>query len=438
MKKRIFSLMVAFLLVIGSTNAFAATAWLQDAESNTDGLVETEVVASATNGSVELVSGNATTDPDPLNYNSPVEFKFTANPGYMLGSKDDDLFGANNPLEEEYYFSAEMRAVWPGSGSVEKVLPNLDEYYDLESVIVDTDNYSFVTISVDVVRNGTPFPEGVVFAHLEPELSAAVSVTFVEEEVETYSVTAASIPSGVATFTGTGSGFESGDPFDVNFSITNSNYEFVEWVTEHSGNIVEGDVHVIARFREKTTPPVFYYTVSAVSNPAGVATFTGTGGGFIFGSAYDVQYTQIVEGYEFTGWSAANSGTISGNVNLVANFEPIAAPTFDVTAVSQPAGVATFAGTLAEAEDGTAYSVSVATVEEGFEFVEWLVAPSGTIDGADVQVIAVFEEVEETILDEEVAEDIPDEELPEAGGIPTMAFSGLGLVVAAIGKKLRK
>lgn len=182
-----------------------------------------------------------------------------------------------------------------------------------------------------------------------------------------------------------------------------------------------------------------YYTVTAVSNPAGVAGFTGTGTGFGFGSSYNVSFFDVSPGYQFVGWNQAPSGTITGNVSLIANFELV---TYSVTAVAIPEGAATFLGERTGLRDGADYRVVIFEIADGYEFVEWLVPNSGVIDGVDVEVVAVFQPVEDIILDEEIAEEIidelPDEELPEAGGIPLPVNILFGSAVSAIGAFMKR
>lgn len=385
MKKRVFGILMSVLVLISSTNLFAATAWLQNNEVNTDGQVETEVIATATNGTAELISGNAITDADPLNVDSPVRFKFTADPGYVFANRGQ-AYIANDPESEGYYFSAEMRALWYNSGAVELVSANLDDYYDLVVDVVGTPTDTEIVLDVNVIRNEVEFPDEVIIAHLEPELSVDINVNFVYREVnELYSVTAVSNPVGVASFTGTGNAFELGNSYNVSYTLLDGSYRFIGWTGINSGTI-SGNVQLVANFeRIPTPPPAVTYTVSAISNPVGVASFIGTGNSFVSGQNYAVYYNLLDSDYEFTGWTGVSEGIISGNVELVANFK------------------------LKE-------------------------VPPVTPPPAE----------EEPILDEEVAEEIlvieniEEEKLPEAGGIPLMAFSLFGGALAGAGLKLRK
>ncbi len=182
-----------------------------------------------------------------------------------------------------------------------------------------------------------------------------------------------------------------------------------------------GDVDFSVSDRPSTPPPsVVYYTVSAVSDPAGVADFTGTGGGFTFGSSYDVNYINVSDGYTFIGWNLEPSGTISGNVNLIASFELIEDEEIPEDVPKQPENTPV---------DEPEIIIPVEEIPEEIPVVELI-----------EEVVDEFpdEEIAEVILDEEIAEEFPDEELPEAGGIPLAVNMVVGGLVAGIGGALRK
>lgn len=439
MKRKVFSILVAVFVLLSSSGVLAssATAWLQTNEEYTDGKVETEVIAEAVNGEATLVLGSA---PSGLNYNSPVQFKFVAEDGYTLNPNWSSDFRAN---VVGGYVSAQMQAVWPESVISDSVSPNLDLYYDLVINQVGQSTDKEITLEVNVVRNEVRFPFQKMLAHLEPELSVDITVTFYREESPTYyKVSAVSDPAGVATFTGTGTQFQSGDEYNVQYTIVNPNYRFVRWSESNSGVIEEGDVNLVAIFERIPTPPnPVTYTVTAVSNPVGVATFIGTGAGFGLGSNYAVYYNLIDDNYVFTGWTGVSSGTITGNVNLIANFAP---KTYNVTAVSSPVGVGTFTGLLNDVVNGTTYDVKVDSITEGYEFVGWTGGtPSGTIAGSDINLVAVFKPVELEFIDDNTPEvldatNLPDEVLPEAGGVPIEVLSLFGALVTGTGITLRR
>lgn len=199
------------------------------------------------------------------------------------------------------------------------------------------------------------------------------------------------------------------------------------------------------------------HTVSVSTSPAGVtASFAGTGT-FPEGSEYSVSLVSYDSAnWSFTGWSQATSGTLMSDVSIVANFSPRTVPptTYEVTAVSQPAGVATFVGTGNGFTNGSNYKVYYNLLDDNYEFVEWIGASEGTINNANVALIAVFKEKEivipptvvpeepaevpvEPILDEVVAQETP-AELPATGGLPVEMFAGLGLALTALGVRVNK
>lgn len=206
------------------------------------------------------------------------------------------------------------------------------------------------------------------------------------------------------------------------------------------------------------------YTVRVESNPAGIATFAGYGTGFSDGDTYNVSIASQDPAYVFIGWVGAASGTIAGSdVGITANFEQVVfedevtpeeldeTVMYDVTAISQPAGVATFTG-QGQFINGDSFRVEVATFMDGYEFVRWDTVNAGVMDGADVEVLAVFEEIteEELVVEEEPVvepeevldeESLPEEQpeaLPETSGIPLAGFVGLGSMISGLGLMIRR
>lgn len=224
-------------------------------------------------------------------------------------------------------------------------------------------------------------------------------------------------------------------------------------------------VHVVFGDVPEPEPqqPAPLYTVRVESNPAGIATFAGYGTGFSDGESYNVSIASSDPSYQFTGWAGSPSGTIAGSdVGLTANFELIAQEIeeevipedlevrYDVTAVSQPAGVGTYTG-QGSFVNGDSYKVQVASIMDGYEFVRWDTPYTGVMDGADVEVVAVYaaivEEPEvvvpevvepEEVLDEEVVPEEQPETLPETSGIPFAGFVGMGSMISGLGFVIRK
>lgn len=143
--------------------------------------------------------------------------------------------------------------------------------------------------------------------------------------------------------------------------------------------------------------------MTAVSDPAGVADFTGTGSTFTFGSSFNVNYTNVTDGYTFIGWNLEPSGTITGNVALIASFELIE----DEPVPEEP---------IPEEPIPEDPPVEPEVIIEEFP----------------------DEEIAEVILDEDIAEDLPDEDLPEAGGIPLAVNLVSGGMIAGLGGMIRR
>lgn len=230
----------------------------------------------------------------------------------------------------------------------------------------------------------------------------------------------------------------------------------IDWV--YYADVVYTDVP------QEPEPLPDLYAVRVESNPAGVATFSGYGTGFQDGEAYDVGILSQNPDYEFAGWTGSPNGNISGaDVNLVANFNFIGEEfedeetpealevRYEVTAVSEPAGVGTFTGE-GSFRSGDSYKVEVVSIVEGYEFVRFDTVNEGVIDGADVEVVAVFEmtkddepvdepaqpveEPDEVLDEEEIPEDV--DALPDTSGLPFVAFAAIGAMLSGSGVAIRR
>lgn len=97
------------------------------------------------------------------------------------------------------------------------------------------------------------------------------------------------------------------------------------------------------------------------------------------------------------------------DLNVIHGDEIIIEPDelYTVRVSSEPAGVATFIGYGTGFSDGSPYQVSISQLTEGYEFVGWQGASSGTVNGADVNIIAKFNLIEE-VVNEPIAEDLGD------------------------------
>lgn len=347
-------------------------------EDNMYGWVEAEVFASASNGTVTYAPGSNS----PTDFNN-LRYVFTANPGFTYDSMSYDL-------SETFITNPGMDEIWGESGNDGGTTPNLSLYFDL---VLDIDFISdtVVEIGVTLVRNSVD-PELFINALREPELRGLINVSFVDEEEpplpDLYAVrVSTNIPGTGAIFSGYGTGFADGAPYDVGLvSFDSANFTFDGWSASTSGNIPGADVELVANFSPIVIPVT--YTVSASANIPGTgAVFSGTGTGFPDGATYAVSLDSYDEAnYVFTGWSQSPNGNIEGaDVALVANFEEV-------------------------------------------------VPDEPTPEDPPVEPTP---EPEPEFLDEVVPEEVP-EALPETGGIPSNALAFAGLSFIGFGLILRK
>lgn len=268
------------------------------------------------------------------------------------------------------------------------------------------------------------------------------------------------------------------------FAGANEGFTFYKWLynIKNPNNDERPNPREVVVSREGQTfkpTPVFErntYTVTAVSVPAGVADFTGTGS-HLHGANYEVAYENVATNYTFTGWGEVpNTGSVNaGDVEVVAYFEynepeqpeEPTQPTpqvvnYDLTVeVTEGGSVPGFLGTNTFAS-GTNVNLTV-VAEDGYVFTGWTgdVTDGLVVMNADKTVVANFElivedeetpeatpgedaeeEVEE-ILDEVTPEatpeeDIQDEALPQTGGVPASMMSLLGIAMTGVGFKIRK
>lgn len=210
-----------------------------------------------------------------------------------------------------------------------------------------------------------------------------------------YTVRVESNPAGVAVFSGYGTGFQDGQAYNVAIASQDSDYEFTGWSESPTGTISGSDVSLVANFEmtaeafeDEQTPEglEIKYEVSAKSQPAEVADFTGEGL-FRNGDSFKVAVDTVVDGYEFIQWETVNAGVVDGSdVEVVAIF--------------------------AEITDEPVEEVVEEPIEEPTE------------------------EPDEVLDEEPVPEEV--ETLPETSGVPFVVFTVIGAMVTGSGVVLRK
>lgn len=156
-------------------------------------------------------------------------------------------------------------------------------------------------------------------------------------------------------------------------------YKFDGWTTEANGAgtyykngltpVASADVTYYAHF----SSTVNTYKVTLTSNPAGVCTFTGAGT-YNYGDAISIDIVSYnTTNYEFTGWSAAVPTTVTGEINLTANFS---ARTYTVTWKSED-GSATLETDASQTYGmATAFDAAVPT-KAGYTFAGWTTQANG-------------------------------------------------------------
>ena len=217
------------------------------------------------------------------------------------------------------------------------------------------------------------------------ELVVSEDATYIANfQINTYEVTVTANPAEGGTVSGA-------DTYEYNAEVTvsataNEEYNFVNWTTvngnpvseeaEYTFNVTE-DIELIANFELK---PV-QHTVTVTANPAEGGTVTGADT-YDEGTSVTVTATAN-QGYTFINWTvndnevsdeASYTFTIEDDMNLVANFEPIAQYEVTITAVPAEGGTVSGADIY---DEGTSVTVT-ALANEGYEFDHW------TMNGEEV------------------------------------------------------
>ena len=192
----------------------------------------------------------------------------------------------------------------------------------------------------------------------------------------TYTVSVSANPANGGTVTGGGT-YNQGASCTVT-ATASSGYTFTNWT--EGGNVVSTDASytftvtgnrtLVANFSVQAPTT---YTVSVSANPANGGTVTG-GGTYNQGASCTVTATAS-SGYTFTNWTeggnvvstdASYTFTVTGNRQLVANFQALS---YTVTVAANPSagGEVTGGGTFDYGES----CIVAATPSEGYSFVNW-------------------------------------------------------------------
>ena len=183
-------------------------------------------------------------------------------------------------------------------------------------------------------------------------------------------------PSGAGTLIGAGE-YEEGTEVSIQ-ATSATGYQFLGWTggtpadpSKSSTTItLESDTTLIANFQYLGTGN----TLTINTNPPDAGTTTGAGN-YETGATVNIQATPA-EDYKFTGWTGGNVAsanatqttlTLSSDITLTANFEPLSEYTVTIAANPTSAGSVSESGTYVE---GTSITIE-ATPLEGYTFHSW-------------------------------------------------------------------
>ena len=166
--------------------------------------------------------------------------------------------------------------------------------------------------------------------------------------------------------------------------------EFKNWKVNGIDGSTEADYEFTMANADMAIEAVYddlTYTVEAIANPVGAATFTGTGTTFTYGATTTVVAT-MDEHYTFDGWSDSETSlthspiTVTGNVSLTANFTP---NTYNISVAANDANMGTVSCDVDELAYGEAMN-SHLTVNEnaGYYLKEWRTAEDVVVSVSDM------------------------------------------------------
>ena len=318
---------------------------------------------------------------------------------YVIEGEETNIVIVANFHQLEYEVTVTVNPAESGTYTID---PEGPYYYYGDQITVTatpTEGYQFVNFTVN--------DEVVTMPYTVTE-AVEITANFLEETVNTYTVSVTMNPEGAGTITGAGT-FAEGTPIQLN-ATANDGYTFDYWTI--GGENIEtnpysfeltDNVEVVANF----THIEYTVTVSVSDEAAGTAVLAEEGP-FYLGSVINVN-TTVNEGYRFVNFTINNGEavtmpyTIAGEnttIAIVANFELI--PTYNITVAEVLNGTVT--ASAETAEEGEEITVT-ATPAEGYEltalyFVNAETEAQVVIDmetmkfempAADVTIYATFE-----------------------------------------------
>ena len=166
--------------------------------------------------------------------------------------------------------------------------------------------------------------------------------------------------------------------------------EFKNWKVDGVDGSTEADYEFTMANANMAIEAVYddvTYTVEAIANPAGAATFTGTGTTFTYGATTTVVAT-MDEHYTFVGWNDSETSlthspiTVTDNVSLTANFTP---NTYNISVAANDANMGTVSCDVDELAYGEAMNSHLTVTENaGYYLKEWRTGEDVVISTTDM------------------------------------------------------
>lgn len=154
----------------------------------------------------------------------------------------------------------------------------------------------------------------------------------------------------------------------------NQHYRFVNWSNGDTNSTIKiqitKDTTMTANFE------AIMFTVHSSVNDATMGTVTPAGDSTVLEGQQIVYVATPAEGYQFKNWSTGETTTtitvtVNGNMNIVANFEPIPITYYSITVQAASPSMGTVSGSNSNVAEGTEVTVS-ATAAAGYRFTGWM------------------------------------------------------------------
>lgn len=154
----------------------------------------------------------------------------------------------------------------------------------------------------------------------------------------------------------------------------NQHYRFVNWSNGDTNSTIKIQITKDTTMTANFEPIMF--TVHSSVNDATMGTVTPAGDSTVLEGQQIVYVATPAEGYQFKNWSNGETTTtitvtVNGNMNIVANFEPIPITYYSITVQAASPSMGTVSGSNSNVAEGTEVTVS-ATAATGYRFTGWM------------------------------------------------------------------